>query len=132
MSRRSPSSPLPRGPLMRWLSAFACALLPAAAPAADPPKREHLDFFENKVRPVLAEHCYTCHGPKKQSAGLRLDTAAGFKQGAVVGGDPAKSRLLRSVKRQGDYPRPPKAALPAEAAAAIEEWVKLGAPYPDE
>jgi hypothetical protein len=119
---------------MRWLSAFACALIPAVAIAADPPKREHLDFFENKVRPVLAEYCYSCHGPKKQNGGLRLDTAAGVKQGAddgpVVGGDPAKSRLLRSVKRQGDYPMPPKAVLPAEAAAAIEEWVKLGAPYP--
>jgi hypothetical protein len=121
---------------MRWLTAFTCALVPAVALAADPPKREHLDFFENKVRPVLAEHCYSCHGPKKQSAGLRLDTAAGFKQGAddgpVVGNDPAKSRLLRSVKRQGDYPMPPKTALPAGAAATIEEWVKLGAPYPDE
>ena len=50
---------------------------------------------------------------KKQNAGLRLDTAAGLKAGAddgpvVVPGDPAKSRLVKAVKREGDFPMPPK------------------------
>ena len=31
-------------------------------------------FFEARVRPMLAEHCFTCHGPKKQKGDLRLDT----------------------------------------------------------
>src|SRR3954463_4979173 len=110
-------------PLVSLLLVF---FLTATARAADPAPRA-AEFFENKVRPVLAEHCYSCHGPKKQSAGLRLDTAAGVKKGAddgrVVGGDPARSRLLRSIKRQGDYPMPPKAPLPADAVAALTEWV---------
>ncbi|MBA4063204.1 MAG: hypothetical protein C0501_05725 [Isosphaera sp.] len=119
---------------MHWLSALCVALVPAAA---DPPKPTagQVEFFEKKVRPVLADHCHSCHGPKKQSAGLRLDTAAGLRAGAdngsvVVPGDPTKSRLVRSVKREGEYAMPPKAALPAEAVAVLTEWVKAGAAFP--
>ncbi len=107
-------------------------------PAAEPPKptAEQIEYFEKKVRPVLAEHCYSCHGAKKQNAGLRLDTAAGLKQGAdsgpvVIAGDPAKSRLILSVERKGDFPMPPKQALPAEAVAALSEWIKAGAVFPE-
>ena len=120
---------------MRWLFVvpflFAGPLI-----AADPkPTPEQIEFFEKKVRPVLAEKCYSCHGEKKQNGGLRLDTAAGTKTGAdngpvIVPGDPAKSRLITSIKRQGDAPMPPKDALPADAVAALVEWVKIGAPYP--
>src|SRR6478609_7263436 len=110
--------------MTRWFVALSlgyCATLPtsAADPAAKP-SPEGVEFFERKVRPLLAEKCYSCHGEKKQSAGLRLDTAAGLKQGAdngpvVAPGDPAKSRLVASVKREGDFPMPPKAPLPADA-----------------
>jgi hypothetical protein len=128
--------------MTRWLLAPGLALAlastaPAADPAPTPPTPEAIEFFEKKVRPLLAEHCYSCHGPKKQSAGLRLDTAAGVKAGAdngpvVAAGNPAKSRLVAAVTRQGDHPMPPKAALPADAVAALTDWVQLGAPYPDD
>jgi len=125
---------------MRWFLALCTACVPVFAIAADPaakPTAAQLDYFETKVRPVLADHCYSCHGPKKQSAGLRLDTAAGLKAGAdngsvLVPGDPAKSRLVQSVKREGDFAMPPKTPLPAEAVAAISEWVKAGAALPDD
>ncbi len=32
-----------------------------------------LEFFENKIRPILAERCYECHGPDKQKSDLRMD-----------------------------------------------------------
>jgi hypothetical protein len=117
---------------MRWLFALCAVSAPSVAAAADPAK---LEYFETKVRPLLAEHCYSCHGAKKQSAGLRLDTSAGLKAGAddgpvIVAGDDAKSRLIKSVKRQGDYAMPPKTALPADAVAVLVEWVKAGAEYP--
>ena len=119
---------------MRWLLALGLAPIGLTASAADPP-RDQLDFFENKVRPVLAEKCYSCHGEKKQSAGLRLDTAAGLKAGAdngpvVVPGDPGKSRLVASVSRTGDYPMPPKHPLADGEVAALTEWVKQGATFP--
>ena len=40
---------------------------------------EREQFFEAKIRPVLATHCISCHGPAKQKAGLRLDSADGIK-----------------------------------------------------
>jgi uncharacterized membrane protein len=39
-------------------------------------------FFETKVRPVLAEHCFKCHGADKQKAGLRLDSREAVLKGA--------------------------------------------------
>lgn len=99
------------------------------------PTPEQIEFFEKKVRPVLAEHCFKCHGEKKQMAGLRLDTAAGVQQGSdggpvLVAGQPAKSKLLTSVQRTGEYPMPPNKPMPTEAIAILTEWVKLGAPFP--
>jgi hypothetical protein len=124
---------------MRHLFALGCLFAwGSVSVAADPPKptSEQIEFFEKKVRPILSEHCYSCHGPKKQNAGLRLDSAAGLKQGTdsgpiVVAGDPAKSRLISSVKRQGEFPMPPKLPLPPEAVAALTEWVKAGAVFPE-
>jgi mono/diheme cytochrome c family protein len=125
---------------MRWFLALCAGCGVAPAFAADPPTKPtaaQIEYFETKVRPVLAEHCYSCHGPKKQSGGLRLDTSAGLLAGAdngpvFVPGDAEKSRLIKSVTRQGDSPMPPKGALPAEAVAALTEWVKAGAPVPEE
>ncbi len=125
---------------MRWFFALCVASSAVPAIAADPvakPTPAQIEFFETKVRPVLADHCYSCHGPKKQSAGLRLDTSAGLKAGAdngpvFVPGDLAKSRLIKSVKREGEYPMPPKTPLPPDAVAVLSEWVKSGAAVPDD
>ncbi|WP_439620263.1 PSD1 and planctomycete cytochrome C domain-containing protein [Gemmata sp.] len=122
------------------LLALATAAAPAAAGAAEPPAKatpEQVEFFEKKVRPVLADNCYSCHGPKKQNGGLRLDTAAGLKAGAddgavIVPGDPVKSRLLKSVRYENDFKMPPKKQLPAEAIAVLAEWVKGGAVAPED
>ncbi|MCI0701466.1 MAG: PSD1 and planctomycete cytochrome C domain-containing protein, partial [Planctomycetia bacterium] len=83
------------------------------------------------------DHCYSCHGEKKQSAGMRFDTSAGLKAGAdngpvIVPGDPAKSRLVKAVKREGEFPMPPKTPLSADAVAVLTEWVKTGAAIPDD
>jgi hypothetical protein len=112
------------------------ATLAITTPAfAAEPGPEAVEFFEKKVRPLLADHCYKCHGEKKQMAGLRLDTADGLRKGTdegpvVVPGDPTKSPMVKAVRREGDHPMPPKEPLPAEAVAALSEWVKAGAPYP--
>jgi len=63
------------------LAAGLPALFTFSLHAADDPKKEptfsaaDLEFFEKKVRPVLAEHCYECHSAKSDelSGGLRLD-----------------------------------------------------------
>jgi hypothetical protein len=111
------------------------ALLVAADPAPVKPTAEQVEFFEKSVRPLLVDQCVGCHGPKKQRAGLRLDTADGLKKGAddgpvVVPGDADKSKLIQSVRRKGDYAMPPDKPMSAEQVAVLEAWVKGGAVFP--
>jgi hypothetical protein len=113
------------------LAFAACALPPAASGDESP------DFFESRIRPVLAEHCWKCHGDQKQFAGLRLDSREGVLNGgdsgpAVEPGDPGASLLIEAIRQSGDILKmPPKEKLRDEDVAALSEWVKMGAPWPD-
>ncbi len=116
---------------------FLLLTLAPAVRSADPPKptAEQVEFFETSVRPILAENCYGCHGAKKQQSGLRLDTADGARKGTqtgpvIVPGDVEKSSLIQAVRRKGDAPMPPDSELTKEQVATLEQWVKMGAPYP--
>src|ERR1051325_2952263 len=67
--------------------------------------QEGVDFFERKIRPVLAAQCYECHSAelKKFKGGLVLDTKAGWLEGgdtgpAIVPGDPDKSLLIKAIR----------------------------------
>lgn len=71
---------------------------------AEEPTAEQLTFFEEKIRPVLAEHCYKCHSSrsKKLKAELYLDSREGILKGGetgpvVVAGKPEESLLVRAV-----------------------------------
>ncbi len=129
---------------MRTGSVLALIVLCAGVvlPAADPVKplasvpRDGADWFEKQVRPLLAEHCWSCHGEKKQRSGLRLDSRAGLLKGGENGpvvkpGDPDASRLLQAVRRDGDLKMPPKGRLNLEQVEALAAWIKMGAPWPD-
>ncbi len=104
--------------------------------ADKPPTAEQLRFFETTIRPLLAERCYKCHGPKEQGGGLRLDSLAGMLEGgatgpAVVPGEPGKSLLLRAVKQSDPKPKmPPKEKLTDQQIADLGKWIGMGAPYP--
>ena len=94
-----------------------------------------IEFFENKVRPLLVEKCGACHGEKVQMAELELTSLAGFATGAggrpiVDPVDPAASLLIRAVSYQEKIKMPPTGKLPEEEIAALEEWVEMGAPWP--
>src|SRR6187399_1340305 len=87
--------------------ALTCTVLLSSATAAfaetKPITPEALEFFEAKIRPVLAAECYECHNAKKTKGGLRLDYRAGWQKGgdtgdAIVPGDPNKSLLIASIK----------------------------------
>src|SRR5687767_563422 len=77
-----------------------------------------LEFFEKRVRPVLIERCYECHGEKKQKGGLRLDSAAAVAKGgdtgpAVIPGKPEESLLVEAISgHDPDLQMPPKNKLP--------------------
>jgi hypothetical protein len=119
------------------LLVLAADALAAGADGPSPaPTSEQVEFFEAKVRPVLAESCQKCHGATKQASGLRVDSREALLEGgdngpAVVPGDPSKSLLVQAVRRtHEDIKMPPKGPLPAEAVEALADWVKAGAPWP--
>ena len=71
------------------------------------PTPAQIEFFEKKVRPVLANNCFKCHVPKKQKGGLRLDSRATILKGgetgpAVVPGKPERSELILAVSYDPD------------------------------
>ncbi len=91
-------------------------------------------FFEQSVRPLLVENCYSCHGEKKQKGGLRLDSLEGILKGgesgpAVVPGKPEESLLVVAVNYEGPE-MPPTGKLAPEKIAVLARWVSLGAPWP--
>ena len=99
-----------------------------------------LDFFERKIRPLLAEHCYKCHSKeaKKLKANLRLDTRSGWETGgdsgpAIVPGSPETSLFLRAVGYEDEaLQMPPKYRLKKQELSDLRQWIKVGAPDPRE
>ncbi len=102
------------------------------------PSREGVEFFEKKVRPLLVQHCYSCHSAdaKKVRGGLLLDSRPGLLKGgdsgpAVVPGAPRQSLLVRAVRHADESLKmPPKGKLSAREIGDLETWVKMGAPDP--
>ena len=120
---------------MRFPLLASAALL--ALPAAGRAEPIDNDYFEKKVRPILAQHCVGCHGDGKQKGELRLDGKAAFAKGgesgaAVVPGKPDDSRLVKMVRYTDDIKMPPKGKLADADIAVLAEWVKGGAPWPDD
>lgn len=94
--------------------------------------------FETEVLPILEAHCHKCHGPDKQSGGLRLDRGAAARSGgdsgiaAIVSGKPEESELLvriLSTKEDERMPSKGKRLDPAEIEV-LREWIAAGADWP--
>ena len=115
------------------------------AQAADPTP-EQLEFFEKKIRPVLAESCYSCHSVKaKENKKLKgkfyADSFEGLTKGGnsekpgIVPGKPDESMLIKAIQYKftgddEDYNMPPKkkdgtgGKLPDAVIKDFEKWVK--------
>jgi cytochrome c553 len=95
-------------------------------------------LFETRVRPLLVRTCFRCHGGEKTSHDLRVDSRAALVKGgksgpAIVPGEPEKSLLLSAIEYRDDaeIQMPPEGKLPAETIAAVAQWIKSGAPWPE-
>jgi cytochrome c553 len=100
-------------------------------------KEARLDFFEKKIRPLLADNCHNCHSANTNSqGGLRVDDRNGLLFGggrgpAVVPGHPEKSLLLEAVRRtHAEVQMPPKKQLSDQQIADLTQWIKDGAAWP--
>src|SRR5262249_54422910 len=111
----------------------------ALAGGSSEPAREGEQFFEQQIKPILAENCFKCHShaAHKSRGGLMVDGLGGLLQGgdrgpAIVPGEPDKSLLIRAVRYNDlDLKMPPNGKmLSKEQVTLLTRWVKMGAPAP--
>ncbi len=128
-----------RAPARKFALVFFLCLASSVAASAAALTSAQTEFFESKVRPVLAEHCYKCHsaGAEKIKGGLTVDTRDGLLRGgdtgpALVPGKPAESLLIKAVRYDDtDLQMPPgDKKLPTNLIQDLEQWVAMGAPDP--
>jgi hypothetical protein len=120
-----------------WLPTLAIACAPGIVLAGemDPTGASARErFFEQNVRPLLVEKCYSCHATKKQKGGLRLDSIEAILKGgesgpAVVPGKPDESLLVAAINYAGPE-MPPDGKLAPEKVAVLTRWVASGATWP--
>ena len=114
---------------------FLLAILAAAAWPVWSQNQNRDDFFESKVRPILATECFSCH-TDSQLGGLRLDSRDALLNGgksgaAIVPGDPDKSLLMTAIRQTGSLKMPKGGKLTPDQIEAIAQWIRNGAVWPD-
>ncbi len=128
--------------LIPALFAAACTASHGAAPFEAgklPPAASRPVDFAHDIQPILADHCYQCHGPKKEEATLRLDlkdrALKGGESGPVIiAGKSAESLLIQAVSGLKDDLKMPKKGDPltAEQVGLLRAWIDQGATWPNE
>jgi len=94
-------------------------------------------FFETNIRPLLVDQCQKCHGPKKQQAGLRLDSRENILQGgesgaAAVPGQPEKSLMILAIRHAHKTLKMPEGKkLSDREIADLTRWVQMELPFPE-
>lgn len=103
---------------------------------ADSNNQQREEFFEQRIRPLLAMHCYGCH-TSAESGGLRLDSREALLKGglsgsAIIPGKPDESLLIQAVSHTHSRLKMPKGKpkLAEEEIANLRQWVKDGAYWP--
>ncbi|MSQ93651.1 MAG: DUF1553 domain-containing protein [Gemmataceae bacterium] len=119
-----------------WILTCLTVIVPGAEAGGPTAKSPAADtFFENEIRPLLVEHCFKCHGAKKQEGGLRLDSRETWLKGgdtgpAIVPGKAGGSRVIKAVGYRGEPKMPPAGKLSDAEIAKLKRWIDLGAPWP--
>ena len=119
---------------------FALLLVFAAIPFAGaqtnlPPVAGRKVDYKQDIQPLLSQHCYSCHGPEVQQAGLRLDLRQNALRGGDYGpvikiGDSAGSKLIRRlVDGDGGLQMPPAGPLSNDEIGLLRAWIDQGAEF---
>jgi hypothetical protein len=122
---------------MKPFRVVAVSLLSLAAVSTGMAQPARPVEFNREVRPILADNCFTCHGPAKatRKAGLRLDTQEGLlAEEIVVPTQPAKSKLWERVSSPDPthvMPPPGKNRKPLSPAqlSILRRWIEEGAAW---
>ena len=125
--------------LIAWMLLAFITAMPSvvSAQATSPKDAAAVEFFEKKIRPLLADNCFNCHSTNTNSqGGLRVDDrngliAGGNRGSAVVPGDPEKSLLIKAVRQtDGKLKMPPMKQLSEQQIADLTKWIQDGAVWP--
>jgi hypothetical protein len=118
------------------LAIINAAQAPADRANATSSTAQSVEFFETRIRPLLAANCFACHS-ESAMAGLRVDSREGMLKGgetgaAIVPGKPEESTLIKAIQHADGYPKMPRgrARLQQADIDALIEWVRAGAPWP--
>ncbi len=118
-------------PILAVCSALATPATAQTAASAAPTQVN----YDTQIRPILAQHCYSCHGPEAQQSGLRLDLRQNAMRGGDYGpvitpGDSAESKLIkRVVNGDGGVQMPPTGPLSEEEISLLRMWIDQGADF---
>ena len=131
-------TPTRKAVLLTLQSLFFFGVLPSvqAVELAVPAAEATIDF-NRQIRPLLAKHCFACHGGDVAESSLRLDhrdsAVAESDSGlvAIQAGEPENSELLRRIRSAEDYEQMPPEGdrLEQEEIALLEKWIGQGAEY---
>lgn len=106
-------------------------VVPSATDAAE------ADFFERKIRPIFAEHCYACHSEEAKTihASLLLDSVESIRNGGDSGiilqpGDPDTSLIFQSLVGEEGLQMPPEGRLSVQQIQDVKQWIIDGALMP--
>ncbi|MCA9137498.1 MAG: PSD1 domain-containing protein, partial [Planctomycetales bacterium] len=120
------------GSILVGLSAIVIAPTVAAADV----DADQMEFFESKVRPLLADKCWKCHSNEKQSGHLRLDSLQhminGGDSGPAIDPNDADGSLLIQAVRYESIEMPPDQKLSAREVGVLERWIRSGAKWPNQ
>ncbi|MCS1409800.1 MAG: hypothetical protein M2R45_02986 [Verrucomicrobia subdivision 3 bacterium] len=115
---------------------FTLSVGNAAYAASSAPDR--VEFFESRIRPILAQDCYECHGTaSKQKGGLNLDHRAAWQAGGdsgtvIVPGKPEESLLIQAIRHEDEDLTMPKSGAKLDDTIINDfiQWIRMGAPDP--
>lgn len=126
-------------PLQSLFQPLSCFIVAAGIPLVSAAEKGH--SFNRDIRPILAEHCFACHGQdeKTRKGGLRLDVRESALQGgkskkpAIVPGEAERSELIARITthEEDDLMPPPEQKKPLSEAeiGLLKEWIGGGAAY---
>ena len=87
--------------------------------------------YTRDIKPILAAHCYACHGPDegRRKAKLRLDVRDVAIKKAIKPGDAANSSMIERVSSDNPEevmppPSSKKGALMTEQIALLKRWIE--------
>ena len=88
-----------------------------------------VNLYKQKIKPLLKERCFACHGALKQESELRVDTIDSMQDYGIL----EDNILLNRLTSKDDAERMPPEGEPLskQELVDIKTWIAAGAPAPD-